>query len=112
MRGRGVVAAAIVCAAAHSGDRDSRPPTARGRADVVQPRVRHRGSPTRGQVVEGKFDKVRGKDILVLTGRFGFKTLDVSDPTNPKPLDSFLPADLAEGGYWQNEDMELDTRAS
>jgi hypothetical protein len=62
------------------------------------------------QVVEGKFDEVRGKDVLVLTGRFGFKTLDVSDPTNPKPLDSFLPADLAAGGYWQNEDMELDTR--
>jgi hypothetical protein len=63
-----------------------------------------------GQVVEGKFDTVRGKDVLVLTGRFGFKTLDVSDPTNPKPLDSFLPADLNPGGYWQNEDMELDTR--
>jgi hypothetical protein len=62
------------------------------------------------QVVEGKFDEVRGKDILVLTGRFGFKTLDVSDPDNPTPLDSFIPEDLAAGGYWQNEDMELDTR--
>jgi hypothetical protein len=62
------------------------------------------------QVVEGKFDTVKGKDVLVLTGRFGFKTLDVSDPTNPKPLDSFLPADLNPGGYWQNEDMELDTK--
>ena len=62
------------------------------------------------QVVEGKFDEVRGKDVLVLTGRFGFKTLDVSDPTDPQPLDSFIPADLNPGGYWQNEDMELDTR--
>lgn len=62
------------------------------------------------QVVEGKVDRVRGKDVLVLTGRFGFKTLDVSDPDDPKPLDSFLPDDLEEGGYWQNEDMELDTR--
>ena len=62
------------------------------------------------QVVEGKFDTVRGKDVLVLTGRFGFKTLDVSDPENPQPLDSFIPADLEAGGYWQNEDMELDTR--
>jgi hypothetical protein len=62
------------------------------------------------QVVEGKFDSVKGKDVLVLTGRFGFKTLDVSDPTNPKPLGSFLPADLNPGGYWQNEDMELDTK--
>jgi hypothetical protein len=64
-----------------------------------------------GQVVEGKFDTVRGKDVLVISGRFGFKTFDVSDPTNPKPLDSgFLPADLNPGGYWQNEDMELDTK--
>jgi hypothetical protein len=62
------------------------------------------------QVVEGKFDTVRGRDVLVLTGRFGFKTLDVSDPENPQPLDSFIPADLEAGGYWQNEDMELDTR--
>lgn len=66
--------------------------------------------PDTRQVVEGKFDEVRDKDILVLTGRFGFKTIDVSDPSNPKPLDDFLPADLAANGYWQNEDMELDTR--
>jgi hypothetical protein len=56
-------------------------------------------------VVEGKFDK----NLLILTGRFGFKTIDVSDPSNPKALDSFIPADLAEGGWWQNEDMEIDT---
>jgi hypothetical protein len=61
-------------------------------------------------VVEGKFDRVRGKEVLVLTGRFGFKTFDVTDPDNPKPLDSFLPPDLNPGGYWQNEDMELDTK--
>jgi hypothetical protein len=66
--------------------------------------------PDTRQVVEGKFDEVRGREVLILTGRFGFKTLDVSDPTDPQPLDSFIPADLAEGGYWQNEDMEIDTR--
>jgi hypothetical protein len=66
--------------------------------------------PDTRQVVEGKFDRVRGKKVLVLTGRFGFKTLDVSDPKNPKPLDDFLPADLEADGYWQNEDMELDTK--
>src|SRR5829696_1907474 len=73
---------------------------------------------TRG-LVEGKFDEVRGKDVLVLTGRFGFKTLDVSDPRNPRQLDTFMPADIQEanaalglpyGGYWQNEDMNIDTR--
>jgi hypothetical protein len=63
------------------------------------------------QVVEGKFDRVRGKDVLVLTGRFGFKTLDVSDPEDPKPLDSFMPEGInPNAGYWQDEDMELDTR--
>jgi hypothetical protein len=62
--------------------------------------------PDTRRVVEGKFDK----NILVLTGRFGFKTIDVSDPQNPKALDSFIPADLAEGGWWQNEDMEIDTK--
>ena len=39
--------------------------------------------PGTGQVVEGKFDKAGGRELLILTGRFGFKTLDVSDPTNP-----------------------------
>jgi hypothetical protein len=66
--------------------------------------------PDTRQVVEGKFDTVRGTDIMVLSGRFGFKTFDVSDPTDPKPLGSFLPPGLTATGYWQNEDMELDTR--
>jgi hypothetical protein len=61
-------------------------------------------------ITEGKFDEVRGKDVLVITGRFGFKTYDVGDPEKPKLLDEFIPADLAAGGYWQNEDMELDTK--
>jgi hypothetical protein len=61
-------------------------------------------------ITEGKFDRVRGKDVLVITGRFGFKTYDVRDPKNPKPMDSYLPPELAENGYWQNEDMELDTK--
>jgi len=66
--------------------------------------------PGTSQVVEGKFDRVDGTQVLVLTGRFGFKTFDVSEPSDPQPLDSFIPSDLAAGGYWQNEDMELDTR--
>ena len=61
-------------------------------------------------IVEGKFDRVKGKDVLVVTGRFGFKTYDVSDPEDPQLLDEFLPDELADFGYWQNEDMELDTR--
>ena len=63
------------------------------------------------QIVEGKFDTVDGKrEILVTTGRFGFKTYDVSDPTSPQLLDTFMPADIAAGGYWQDEDMDLDVR--
>ncbi len=61
-------------------------------------------------ITEGKFDRVGGKNILVTTGRFGFKVYDVSDPAKPALLDTFLPPDIAEFGYWQNEDMELDTR--
>ena len=61
-------------------------------------------------ITEGKFDEVRGRDVLVITGRFGFKTYDVSNPEAPRLLDEFIPPDLAVGGYWQNEDMELDTR--
>jgi hypothetical protein len=61
-------------------------------------------------IVEGKFDRVKGKDVLVVTGRFGFKTYDVSDPEDPQLLDEFLPPELADFGYWQDEDMELDTR--
>lgn len=61
-------------------------------------------------ITEGKFDRLGGKNVLVTTGRFGFKTYDVSDPANPQLMDTFLPPDIAENGYWQNEDMELDTR--
>jgi hypothetical protein len=66
--------------------------------------------PEASGITEGKFDEVRGKDVLVITGRFGFKTYDVGDPAKPKLLDEFIPNDLAAGGYWQNEDMELDTK--
>jgi hypothetical protein len=67
--------------------------------------------PDSEQIVEGKFDRVRGRKVLVTTGRFGFKTYDVSDPENPRLLDTFQPDQiLGEFGYWQDEDMELDTR--
>ena len=42
-------------------------------------------------ITEGKFDRVGKSDILVVTGRFGFKTLDVSDPADPQVLDTFQP---------------------
>ena len=62
-------------------------------------------------IVEGKLDTVRGRDVLVTTGRYGFRTYDISDPGNPVLLDTFKPPEiLGANGYWQDEDMELDTR--
>jgi hypothetical protein len=67
--------------------------------------------PGTSQVVEGKFDRARGRDVLIVTGRFGFKTLDVGDPANPYVLDTFQPAEiLGPDGYWQDEDMDIDRR--
>lgn len=62
-------------------------------------------------VVEGKFDTVEGRAVLVTTGRYGFRAYDVSDPTRPQLLDTFQPPEiLGANGYWQDEDMDLDTR--
>ena len=67
--------------------------------------------PGTAMVVEGKFDRARGRDVLIVTGRFGFKILDVSDPTNPQLLDTFQPPEiLGPNGYWQDEDMDIDVR--
>ena len=67
--------------------------------------------PDSAGIVEGKFDSVGKREILVTTGRFGFKTYDVSDPESPQLLDTFQPADiLGANGYWQDEDMDLDVQ--
>ena len=67
--------------------------------------------PDSGMIVEGKLDRVGGKHVLLTTGRYGFRTYDVSDPANPVALDTYQPPEvLGENGYWQDEDMEIDTR--
>jgi hypothetical protein len=67
--------------------------------------------PDSAAIVEGKFDTVRGRDVLVTTGKYGFRTYDVSDPTQPQLIGSFQPPEvLGPLGYWQDEDMELDTK--
>src|SRR5688500_14335038 len=64
---------------------------------------------TANGITEGKFDTVAGREILVVTGRFGFKTYDVTDAANPQLLDEFMPPGVnPANGYWQDEDMELD----
>lgn len=43
--------------------------------------------------------------VMFVTGRFGLKSYDISDPENPVALDSIdMP------GFWQNEDMDVDPR--
>src|SRR4051812_8333455 len=67
--------------------------------------------PDSSGIVEGKFDNVGGREVLVTTGIYGFKTYDVSDPSSPKLLDTYQPPEiLGANGYWQDEDMDLDVR--
>jgi hypothetical protein len=67
--------------------------------------------PDSAAIVEGKFDTAGGREVLVTTGRYGFRTYDVTDPTSPQLLDSFQPPEvLGANGYWQDEDMDLDVR--
>lgn len=43
------------------------------------------------------------KKVMFVTGRFGLKSYDVTNPVKPKYLDSIdMP------GFWQNEDMDVD----
>ena len=109
MRGRGVVAAAIgalllIPATATAADP---PPGAQMSINLEYvTRVPRHGPGRGGQVRHGQ-----GQGRAGLTGRFGFKTFDVSDPSEPAAA-GLVPAGRprAEGGYWQNEDMELDTK--
>jgi hypothetical protein len=62
-------------------------------------------------IVEGKFDTVGGREVLVTTGRYGFRVYDVSDPESPQLLDTYQPPEiLGANGYWQDEDMAIDVR--
>ena len=64
--------------------------------------------PGTGTVIEGKFDKVSGRDILVVDGSWGLQTFDVSDPEKPVALGTFLPPGLQPGGFWEGEDLDID----
>ena len=63
------------------------------------------------------------REVMLITGRFGLKTYDMSNPEAPELLDEVtnddlvLPYDLSLGRtpsasrtYWQNEDMDVDQR--
>jgi hypothetical protein len=115
MRGRGALSAAVCALLLVPATATAAPPPGAAISDNLEFVTRVGGA---AGITEGKFDVVRGKKVLVVTGRFGFKTYDVSNPENPVLLDEFLPAGIDPagtatsplGGYWQNEDMELDTK--
>ena len=89
MKGRAVLAAAAAAfAIAPASALAADPPEGAAMSDNLDYVTRVAGA--RG-ITEGKFDRVRGDDVLVVTGRFGFKTYDVSDPEDPQELDTFLP---------------------
>ena len=65
------------------------------------------------------------QDVMFVTGRFGLRAYDVTEPTEPRLLDSIGNEELRLHGdppvdtddsdgeistYWQNEDMDLDKR--
>jgi hypothetical protein len=65
--------------------------------------------PDSAGIVEGKFDTVGDREVLVTTGTYGFRIYDVSNPEAPQLLDTYQPPEiLGKNGYWQDEDMELD----
>ena len=54
-------------------------------------------------------------DVLVAVGRFGVRTFDLADPTDPQPLDHLPSADLmnegdTSGTFWQSESTNVDQR--
>ena len=68
------------------------------------------------------FGKDKGKDVMLVTGRFGLKTYDLSNPAKPKFLDEISNEELRLPGdppyspsnptstFWQNEDMDVDDK--
>src|SRR4051794_28365369 len=59
--------------------------------------------PASAGIVEGKIDRVGGREVLVTTGKYGFKTYDLSNPARPRLLDTFQPPEvLGANGYWQD----------
>ena len=91
MRGRGALAAAIGSLLLIPATAAGAPPPGAAISDNLEYVTRVAGA---AGITEGKFDEVRGKKVLVVTGRFGFKTYDVSNPENPVFMDDFMPAGI------------------
>ena len=57
-------------------------------------------------VISGQFDKVDGKDILLIDGSWGLKIFDVTDPAAPKALGTWQAPGYTR--FWEGEDMDID----
>ena len=92
-----LIGSSILAAAAHG----AAPPPGAHMSNSLRYETR---VPASAGIVEGKIDRVGGREVLVTTGKYGFKTYDLSDPTNPQLLDTFQPPEvLGANGYWQDE---------
>jgi hypothetical protein len=109
MTHRLLLALALLTLAAPAAAAAKAPPPPPGAA--ISDSLEYRGRVPGAGVVEGKFDQVGGRPVMIVTGTFGFRIYDVSDPDTPKPLDTFMPPEvLGAAGYWQDEDMDIDVR--
>ena len=102
-----VLAVSLVLVPAATAATPPAPPPGAAISDSLE----YRGRVPGGGVVEGKFDQVAGRPVMIVTGTFGFRVYDVRDPDAPKLLDTFMPPEiLGAQGYWQDEDMDVDVR--
>lgn len=100
-------AAAVAGTAASSAAADPAPPGADMSANLsYQTRLADTAS-----TVDGNFDRVGGRDLLLVTGRYGIRAYDLRDPDRPRLLSSYMPAEiLGARGLWENEDVDVDRR--
>jgi hypothetical protein len=110
------VAAVLACAAAPAAAADP-PAGAIGNVEFVD------NLPGMKWATAINFIQYGERDVMYVTGRFGLRSFDITDPEHPKFLDSVVNEDLRLQGdppvdtddsdgeistYWQNEDMDVD----
>jgi hypothetical protein len=114
-----VLAAAVVAAA--PADAATPPPGAIKNVEFMKNLPEGRQATAINFMTYGQGSKAR--DVMLITGRFGLKTYDMSNPESPVLLDELgndklvLQYDLDRGRtpsasrtFWQNEDMDVDQR--
>ena len=114
---KGMGAAAVVLGALLAAPASAQAATRRrGRGDLVESGVRHPGARRRTASPRASSTEVRGKDVLVITGRFGFKTYDVERPGEAEAAGRVHPGRprrgrlLAERGHGARHEAQADHR--